>query len=131
MGEAIEQRGGHLGVQGQLDGAEHRLLVVLQDECQDLHHLPVAAGMPEQLTLQLPEAVGHVGKRRAVAQRARLALDDRQVVPPVVDGRPWIMGAIDDPCMLAQGFRPPAAMTIRSGSTRRLTGRLANEAGML
>ena len=35
----------------QLDGAQHRLLIVVQNERQDLHHLPVAAGVPEKMLL--------------------------------------------------------------------------------
>ena len=36
--------GRHAGLQRQLDGAEHGLFVVLQDQGEDLDHLPVAAG---------------------------------------------------------------------------------------
>ena len=67
--------------------AEHGLLVVLQNERQDLDHLAVAAGRLEQVLLQRPERVGQLGEGRAVAQGAGLALNDRQIVPPVVDRR--------------------------------------------
>ena len=40
--------GGNAGLQRQFDGAEDRLLVVLQHQRQDLDHLPVAAGVLEQ-----------------------------------------------------------------------------------
>ena len=39
---------GNAGLEGHLDGAEHGLLVVLQDQGKDLHHLPVTAGPLEQ-----------------------------------------------------------------------------------
>ena len=35
--------GRHAGLEGQLHRTEHRLLVVLQHQGEDLHHLPVAA----------------------------------------------------------------------------------------
>ena len=83
--------GRNAGFQRQLDGAEHRLLIVLQHQGEDLHHLPVAARVLEQMALQLPEGIRHLGERRAIAQGAGLALDDRQIVPPVVDRSPWQM----------------------------------------
>src|SRR3546814_3884405 len=94
--------GRHASFQRQFDGTEHRLLIMLQDQREDLHHLPVTAGALEQEALQLPEGLGHLGKGRAVAQGARLALDHRQVMPPVIAGPPWlVMGPLDDPAMLA------------------------------
>ena len=35
----------------QFDGTQHRLLIVVQDEGQDLHHLPVASGLLEKMLL--------------------------------------------------------------------------------
>ena len=43
--------GGDPAIERQFDRAEHGLLVVLQDECQNLYHLPIAARMLEQVTL--------------------------------------------------------------------------------
>ena len=72
--------------QRQLDGAQHRLLIVVQNERQDLHHLPVAAGLLEKMLSVAPEGIRKVGERRAVTQGAGLALDHRQVVAPIIDG---------------------------------------------
>jgi len=78
---------------------------MLQDKRQDLHHLPVTAWALEEMALQLPESVGQLGKRRPVAQGAGLALDHGQIMPPVIDRSPWqVMGAFDDPGMLAQNL---------------------------
>ena len=66
--------GRRAGLERQLDGSEHRLLVVMQHQRQDLHHLPVAAGALEQHRLQPAEAFGQLGERCAVAQRPGLAL---------------------------------------------------------
>ena len=53
--------GGDTGFQSQLDRAQHSLLIVMQNERQDLDHLPVAAWALEQMTLQLifPRFDGH------------------------------------------------------------------------
>jgi len=95
--------GRNAGFERQFDGAKHRLLVVLQDEREDLDHLPVAARPLEKMALQLPERIGQLGEGRTIAQGTRLALDHRQVVPPVVD-RPsrQVVRAFDDLIMLAQ-----------------------------
>jgi hypothetical protein len=52
---------------------------MLQDKSQDLDHLPVTAGLSEQMLLQPLEGFGQFGEGRAVAQGSRLALDDRQI----------------------------------------------------
>ena len=81
--------GRNTGFQRQLDGAKHRLLIVLQHKGQDFHHLPVAARMLEEMSLQSPEAIRHLREGGAIAQGSRLALDDRQIVPPVIDRSTW------------------------------------------
>ena len=87
----------------QLDRAQHRLLVVLQHERQDLDHLPSPPGRRRSWPCKLPERIGHLGERRTVAQGAGLALDHRQIMPPVIDRSPAVvMGSIDDPAVLAQ-----------------------------
>jgi len=48
----------HPGLQCHLHGRQHDLLVMLQDERQDLDHLAVAAGLPEQMLLQPFEGFG-------------------------------------------------------------------------
>jgi len=41
--------GGHTGFQSQLDCMQDSLLVVMQNERQDLDHLPVATRAPEEM----------------------------------------------------------------------------------
>jgi hypothetical protein len=95
--------GRHAGFQRELDRAEDGLFVVLEDEGEDLDHLPVASRALEQGRLQLPEGIGHLQEGGSVAQGSRLALDHRQVVTPVIDRPPGqMMGPLDDPLMLAQ-----------------------------
>src|SRR3546814_4552524 len=90
--------GGNTCFQRQLDSTEHRLLVMVQDQRQDIDHLPVAAGVSEKVGLQLPERIGHLGKGRAVAQGSGLALDYCQIVSPVIDRlAPQVMRAGDNP----------------------------------
>ena len=87
----------HAGFQGQLDRGQHGLLVVVQHERQDLHHLPVAAGLLEQDGLQPSEALRQFTEGRAVPQRPGFALQHRQVVAPVVDGLTGgVMAPVDD-----------------------------------
>ncbi len=87
----------------QFDGREHGLFVVLENQREDLDHLPVAARRLEHALLEGAEGRRQLGERRAVAQGARLALDDRQVMPPVEDGRRAraLVGAGEDAGMLA------------------------------
>jgi hypothetical protein len=47
----------------------------------------VAARRLEHALLQGPEGRREFGERRAVAECARFALNDRQIVPPIEDGR--------------------------------------------
>src|SRR3978361_1843014 len=44
--------GRHAAVERQFDRAENGLLVMVQNERQDLHHLPITPGMFEQVSLQ-------------------------------------------------------------------------------
>jgi hypothetical protein len=110
---------------------EHGLLVVLKNERQDVDHLAIAARLLEQVLLQSSEGIGKFGKRCAVAQSAGLALNDGQIVPPVIDRLPGsIMRAIDDAAMLADD------QTLRGDNDTiridpKLTGRLAKDAGTL
>jgi hypothetical protein len=68
--------GGNARLKRQLDATQHRLLVMLEHEGQNLHYLPVAHWPFEKLALQLPEGFRQLGKWRAVAQSPGLALDD-------------------------------------------------------
>src|SRR5271168_3374058 len=93
--------GRYAGLQGQVDGGEHGLLVMLENQSQDLDHLAIAARPLEQLLLQRLEGGRQFGEGSAVAQSTGFALDDRQIVPPVVNRLALpIMGAGKDPTML-------------------------------
>src|SRR3546814_3781691 len=73
-----------------------------QDQSQDLDHFPVTSRIAEQMPLQPLEVLGKLKERCSVAQGSRLALDDRQIMPPVIDRVPGaIMGSIDDAPMFA------------------------------
>ena len=123
--------GRHAGLQRQLDGGEHGLLVMLEDQGQDLDHLAVAARRLEQMLLQGPEGGRHLGEGRAVPQSAGLALDDRQIMPPVIDRLALtIMGAGEDAAMLADDL-PLGDDDDAVGIDPQLTGRLAKDAGTL
>ena len=90
-------------LQGHFDGTQHGLFIMLQNQGQDLHHLPVAAGLLEQMLLQPPEGLRQFDERRAVPQSAGLSLDDRQIVAPVIDRSAGVvMRSVDDPSMLTE-----------------------------
>src|SRR5580692_7679482 len=74
--------GWRASLQRQFDGSEHGLLVMLENESQNLDHLAVAARRLEHALLQGPEGEREFGERRAIAEGSRLALQDRQIVPP-------------------------------------------------
>src|SRR6478752_740475 len=78
--------GWRAGLQRQFDGSEHGLLVMLENQREDLDHLAIATGRLEHTLLQSPEGRREFGERRAVAEGARFALNDRQIVPPVENG---------------------------------------------
>src|SRR5690554_238239 len=95
--------GGNARLKRGLDSPEYRLLVVMQHQRQDLDHLPVAAWMLEQVTLQATERLGQINEGGAIAQGAWLALDHRQIVPPVIDrAARLVMGPLDNARMIAQ-----------------------------
>ena len=66
----------HAGFQGQFDGREHGLLVMLEHQGQDLDHLAVATWRLEEVLLQYPEGVRRFGKGCAVPQGTGFALHD-------------------------------------------------------
>ena len=75
---------------------------MLEHKGEDLGHLPVSAKAAQDLALKLPERIGHLGERGTIAQGSGLALDHRQIMPPVIDRSPaGMMGSIDDPAVLA------------------------------
>lgn len=52
--------------------------------------------------MKLPERIGHLCERGTVAQGSGLALDPRQIMPPVIDrSSAGVAGSIDDPAVLA------------------------------
>ena len=59
---------------------------MLEDESQNLDHLAVAAWRLEHALLQSSEGEREFGEWRAIAQGSRLALQDRQIVPPIENG---------------------------------------------
>ena len=100
---------------------------VMQHQRQNLDHFPVAAGVLGQVTLQAAERLGKINERRAVAQGAGLALDHRQIVPPVIDrASRQVMRSLNDAGMLTQdltlghqhdplGVNPQADRPVREG----------------
>ena len=120
------------GLQRQFDRGEHGLFVMLENQGEDLGHPAVAAWRLEHALLQSPEGGRQFGEGRAVAQGSRLALNDRQIVPPILTVVVlfcWGERAKTRRC--SQTICPSAATTMRSGYTRKLTGRLAKDAGTL
>ena len=89
-------------LQRQFDSDEHGLLVMLENESQNLDHLAVAAWRFEHALLQGPEGRRQLGEGRSVTQSSRLALNDRQIVPPIENSRRSLafVGAGEDPTML-------------------------------
>ncbi len=85
------------------------------------------------MILQLSEGLGQFRKRRTVAKRPGLALNDGQIVPPVVDrARRLVMGPLDQPFMFAQdlpfggdnnpfGIDPQADRAVREGCRNAVT----------
>ena len=95
--------GWNASLQRHLHGTQHGLLVVLQNECQNVDHLAIATLLFEQVLLQIPEGIRKFSKRCSVAKGAGFALNDGQIVPPVIDRLTGpIMRAIDDAAMLAR-----------------------------
>src|SRR3546814_11743389 len=78
------------------------LFILMKDQSKDIAPLPVAAGMSQRRPVQSMEVLGKLEELCAVAQGSRLALDDRQIMSPVIDGVAGaIMGSIDDALMFA------------------------------
>lgn len=90
------------GLQCHLDGREHGLFIVLKNERQDVDHLAIAARLLEEMLLQCPEGIRKLDKGGAVAKGAGFALNDSQIMPPVVDGLSGpVMRTVDDAAVLA------------------------------
>src|SRR3546814_16326338 len=84
------------------------------------------------MPLQLPEGFGHFQEWRSIAQSARLAQNNCQIVPPVIDRLPRLLVRADDnSVVLAQdlplgrddqpiGIDPQANWPVRKGSREAL-----------
>ena len=119
--------GWHALCKGQLHGDEHRLFVVLENQSEDVCHLAITAGLAQHVILQLPEGSWSFCEGRAIPKRPGLALNDSQIMSPVVDRPRWqVVAAFDDPRMLAQdvalrrhdqpvGMDPQADRSVRKG----------------
>lgn len=77
--------GGDAFRQGEFDRGQDHALIVVQHERKNVDHFPVATRASQHQLLQLWEALWQLGEGGAIAQSTGLALDDRQVVAPVVD----------------------------------------------
>lgn len=90
------------GLQGHIDGREHGLLVMLEDERQNVDHLAITARLFEQVLLQYYESFRKLDKRRTIAKSTWFALNDGEIVPPAVNRPPrTIMRTADDATVLA------------------------------
>ena len=56
----------HPIAQCQFNGAQHGLLVVVQNQGKDLHHLPVAPRLLEQMLLEPLESLWQFDEQRTV-----------------------------------------------------------------
>lgn len=75
----------HFNLVSELDGGQHGLFVMLENQGQDLNCLTIT---PDVLSMRAAaglESWRHFSEGRIVAQRARLALNNRQILPAVVD----------------------------------------------
>jgi hypothetical protein len=107
--------GGHAGFQRQFYGTQNGVFIMVQDQRQYIDHLAVAAGLAQHVVLQAAEGVRHLDERRAIAQGAGFALDDSQIVLPVIDHPAWFaVRPLDDAVMGAYGLAF-ATTTSRSG----------------
>lgn len=72
----------HAGFQYPFHRLQHGFKAMRRDGCQHFGHDPIAllAFTPPQGGLQLGEGRRHLRKRRAVTQRARFAVDERNVM---------------------------------------------------
>ncbi len=94
--------GRHPGIERHGNRCEHSLFVMMQDQSQNLDHLAVTASMAHEMLLQLPEGLRQVEERRPVPEGARLALDDGQIMTPVINGPPRpVVGPVDDTLVFA------------------------------
>ncbi len=72
------------GFQHQLDGDQDRIQTRSRDGSQYLRHDPVAAGSSQQGLSQSGQGFWHRGKRCPIAQGSRLALNEGEIMLPVI-----------------------------------------------
>lgn len=76
---------------------------MVQNKGEDLDHLLVTANPLEQLGPQLSEGIEHLKEWCAIAQGARLALNNSQIMPPIIDRAPrFLVGPVNDPLVFTQ-----------------------------
>lgn len=102
-------------LQGQLGGHHHRFEAVDRDGRQHLSHDPVTTLVAQQDVLQLTQDLWQGLEWGTIAQGPRLALDQADVVPPVVEGlvalkasgmagHPGVVSHHVDPCQRRSKF---------------------------
>ena len=86
---------------------------------EHLGHHPITARMTQQLVLQQSQRLGHGLERRAITQRPRLALDQGNVVGPVVDRLVTIEAALQRHAM-ALGAHHQQPVVVRPQAHHRM-----------
>ena len=67
------------------------MLIMVQHQGQDIDHLTITTGLTQHLCLQQAEGLGHPRKGSTIAQGAGVALNDRQIMAPIVDDPPRLV----------------------------------------
>ncbi|SIR34027.1 hypothetical protein SAMN05421641_1428 [Paracoccus thiocyanatus] len=86
--------GRHARLQSQFHGAKHGLFVMVQHQGQDIDHFAVPARLAQYLRLQQTEGLRHFHEGSTIAQRAGFALNDCQIVAPIIDDAPRLARVI-------------------------------------
>ena len=94
--------GGDARFKCQFHCTQNVLFVVLKNQRQNVDHLSVTAFFTQHVILQLTEGIRHLRERRAIPKCARFALDNSEIVAPIIDDLAGLaMRSLDDPRMLA------------------------------
>ena len=102
------------GLQRQLHGHQYVIEPVQGDGHEHLGHHAITTWVTQQMSLKMLQGLGHGFERSAIAQGAGLALQQADVVAPVVQGLTTLEAARQDDGL----FRPSAlgpTTTKRSG----------------
>ena len=90
-------------IQSQFHSPDDDLFVVMKNESKDIDHLTITARAAKHLVLQPSKGQRQFQEGRTIAQGTRFALDDRKVMPPVVNrSRRFVVAAFYDPRMFAE-----------------------------